>query len=241
VVVNVGTLTTGIDWDVRCICMCRPTKSDMLFVQIIGRGLRTAEGKDYCLILDHSDNHSRLGFVTDIDVSYTGLHVGKAPASDNRSDAIRLPKECKKCGFLRPPRVTTCPSCGFKAEVVSKVETLDGELRELKPKAKKPKPWEMDEYVVQGAPDFTERGAREMFYSELLGYAQSHSYKPGWASNKYKEKVGVWPTNMRHVFPSRTISSWTAGWIKHTMIRWAKSKRQSEAHAWGRPQPGGLG
>jgi DNA repair protein RadD len=38
----------------------------MLFVQIIGRGLRTADGKDDCLILDHTDTHLRLGFVTDI-------------------------------------------------------------------------------------------------------------------------------------------------------------------------------
>ena len=66
VVCNVGVLTTGIDWDVRCLVLARPTKSEMLFVQIVGRGLRTAEGKDHCLILDHSDNHARLGFVTDI-------------------------------------------------------------------------------------------------------------------------------------------------------------------------------
>ena len=45
VVCNVGVLTTGIDWDVRCIVLCRPTKSEMLYVQIIGRGLRTAPGK----------------------------------------------------------------------------------------------------------------------------------------------------------------------------------------------------
>ena len=54
----------GIDWDVRCIILARPTKSEMLFVQIIGRGLRLAEGKEDCLILDHSDTHLRLGFVT---------------------------------------------------------------------------------------------------------------------------------------------------------------------------------
>lgn len=48
VVCNIGTLTTGIDWDVRCLILARPTKSDALFVQIIGRALRTAEGKD-CL------------------------------------------------------------------------------------------------------------------------------------------------------------------------------------------------
>jgi superfamily II DNA or RNA helicase len=66
VVCNVGCLTTGIDWDVRCVILARPTKSEILFVQMIGRGLRTADGKDDCLILDHSDNHIRLGFVTDI-------------------------------------------------------------------------------------------------------------------------------------------------------------------------------
>jgi DNA repair protein RadD len=50
VVCNVGVLTTGIDWDVRCIILARPTKSEMLFVQMIGRGLRTADGKNDCLI-----------------------------------------------------------------------------------------------------------------------------------------------------------------------------------------------
>lgn len=49
VAVNIGTLTTGVDWDVRCISLCRPTKSESLFVQIIGRGLRTADGKSDCL------------------------------------------------------------------------------------------------------------------------------------------------------------------------------------------------
>lgn len=49
VAVNIGTLTTGIDWDVRCIILARPTKSKMLFCQMIGRGLRTAEAKADCL------------------------------------------------------------------------------------------------------------------------------------------------------------------------------------------------
>ena len=49
VVCNVGVLTTGVDWDVRCIILARPTKSEMLYTQIIGRGLRTAEGKDHCI------------------------------------------------------------------------------------------------------------------------------------------------------------------------------------------------
>ena len=47
IICNVGVLTTGIDLDVRCIILARPTKSRILFVQTIGRGLRTAEGKDH--------------------------------------------------------------------------------------------------------------------------------------------------------------------------------------------------
>ena len=42
VIVNVGVLTTGFDFEpTDCILMCRPTKSKILYTQIIGRGLRT--------------------------------------------------------------------------------------------------------------------------------------------------------------------------------------------------------
>jgi DNA repair protein RadD len=49
-----------------CIVDARPTKSEIRFVQTIGRGLRTAPGKDKLVILDHAGNHLRLGMVTDI-------------------------------------------------------------------------------------------------------------------------------------------------------------------------------
>jgi DNA repair protein RadD len=62
---NVGCLTTGVDWPVGCIILARPTKSEMLYVQMIGRGLRVNDGMNDCVILDHADNTLRLGFVTD--------------------------------------------------------------------------------------------------------------------------------------------------------------------------------
>lgn len=56
VLVNVAVLTTGFDYpETDCIILCRPTKSRILYEQIIGRGLRTAEGKDDCLIIDIND------------------------------------------------------------------------------------------------------------------------------------------------------------------------------------------
>jgi len=212
VVVSVGTLTMGIDWDVRCISMCRPTKSDMLFVQIVGRGLRTARGKEDCLILDHSDNHNRLGFVTDIDASYTGLHDGKAALHANRTNHIRLPKECPKCHFVRSPRVTGgCPKCGHKGEMVSKVKTEQGELRELKrtPKEK----LEID---------------KATFFAELKAYGLLHGYKEGWAANQYRDKTGVWPSHdIKHIMPAGTVSASTKGWITSRRIAYAKARQNA--------------
>jgi superfamily II DNA or RNA helicase len=216
VVCNVGTLTMGIDWDVRCISMCRPTKSEMLFVQIVGRGLRTADGKDHCLILDHSDNHQRLGFVTDIDVSHTGLCDGKTPDGADRTEAIRLPKECPKCSYLKPPRCALCPACGFLAVAVNKIKAQDGELRELKPKPK----------VKVKQPDLGDHASRMIFYAELRGYGLQRGYQSGWAANQYRERLGVWPSNdMKHVPAIGNVSAATLMWIKSRMIAYAKSKR----------------
>src|SRR5262249_561648 len=113
---------------VRTIVLARPTKSEMRYVQAIGRGLRPADGKDHCLILDHSDTTLRLGFVSDI--AHEELDDGKIRARKPR-DNIKLPKECPQCAYLRPAGTNKCPNCGFEAKPVSKVRVVDGELREL--------------------------------------------------------------------------------------------------------------
>ena len=65
VICNVATLAVGLDLPMTsCIIDARPTKSEIRFVQTIGRGLRTAPAKQNCLILDHAGNHLRLGMVT---------------------------------------------------------------------------------------------------------------------------------------------------------------------------------
>jgi len=105
VVCNVYCLTTGVDWDVRCIVLARPTRSEILYTQIIGRGLRVAEGKDDCLILDHSDTTLRLGFVTDI--CHETLNHGKERkgSAQARQKSRSMPKECPSCSYLKPAGV----------------------------------------------------------------------------------------------------------------------------------------
>jgi len=56
VLVNCGVFTEGVDIpNIDCVVMGRPTKSDILFIQMLGRGLRKSPGKESCLILDFFD------------------------------------------------------------------------------------------------------------------------------------------------------------------------------------------
>lgn len=49
---SVRTLTTGVDWPISCIIDAAPTRSEMLHVQKIGRGLRVNPGTEDCISAD---------------------------------------------------------------------------------------------------------------------------------------------------------------------------------------------
>lgn len=205
IVASVGCLTKGIDWDVRCILLARPTKSPMLYIQIIGRGLRVAEGKDYCLILDHSDTALRLGLPEDVEAEYTVLDDG---TKSEAGDVIReeaLPKECGSCGFVKPPKVHMCPSCGFAPERRHEVNEVEARLAEIKRRKNR-----------ESTPE--EKGR---FYAELMGYALERGFKPGWAAKQYREKFGVWPNKYKDV-AAQTPTTETRKWCKSRLIAYAK-------------------
>lgn len=209
VVCNVGCLTTGVDWDVRCIVLARPTKSEMLFVQMIGRGLRTAEGKQDCVILDHSDTHLRLGFVTDIHHdALDGGKAGKVARGEKSKEA--LPKECPACTFLKPAKVHACPACGFTPAKLSAVECEDGELVELSTRKRKPTPVE-----------------KRQFYAEIRGYAIARGKAEKWVLAQFRAKFNEWPHSQ--AVPPAEPGAETLGWIKSRQIAWAKSKQRAAA------------
>ena len=61
-VVNVGVLTTGFDFpELDHIILGRPTRSVALYYQMLGRGIRIADGKDCCVLDDLCDNVKRFG------------------------------------------------------------------------------------------------------------------------------------------------------------------------------------
>ena len=56
VLVNVGVLTEGFDEpSLETIIIAKPTRSTLLYTQIVGRGTRLYDGKPHCTIIDISD------------------------------------------------------------------------------------------------------------------------------------------------------------------------------------------
>ena len=188
IVCSVGCLTTGIDWDVRCIILARPTKSDMLYQQMIGRGLRIAEGKEDCLILDHSDTTLNLGFVDDI--IYDELDTTKPGERQKKRKPEKdsLPKECPECGALRKKEVFGCDECGWKPKHKKEnVNVIAGQLVEIGRNKTKKRHTKQDDRR-----DYNSNIKKE-WYLQLCNYAIERGYKPGWVSFKYKEAFGSWP------------------------------------------------
>lgn len=65
VVTNCGVLTEGVDIPATdCIIMARPTRSRVLYMQMLGRGLRLYPGKEDCLVIDVCDNCARNNALT---------------------------------------------------------------------------------------------------------------------------------------------------------------------------------
>jgi DNA repair protein RadD len=207
---NVATLDTGIDLDVRCIIDARPTRSRIRFVQTLGRGLRPAEGKDFCIILDHAGNHRRLGCVTEI--NFTELHDGKSNRSLDKAKREYTPviKLCPECHCVLPPRARVCPSCGWQIVAVTPIIEKPGELVELG----------SARLAVKHDP-----AEQIMFIAMLKGYAAERGYRDGWVWHKFKERFGV-DANMatiRRIEPAPPDIK-TRNWIKSRQIAWAKAR-----------------
>jgi len=106
--INVSVLTTGFNAPVcDLIALLMATQSTGKYVQIVGRGMRTAPGKENCLLLDYGNNVITHGAIDDVDPVRTrnvfNVVKGAPPM-----------KECPKCRSLLYAREMLCPACGFE-------------------------------------------------------------------------------------------------------------------------------
>jgi superfamily II DNA or RNA helicase len=215
VICNVGVLVAGFDADVRCVIYARPTKSEIRWIQCLGRGLRSAEGKDKCLIFDHSGTVHRLGYPDQIEYDELPSDKdGKDKVEQIKKEIERLeslPKPCPKCKFMKEAGQSVCPKCGFKP--LSGEDVVTDETREIQKLKEK-----LD--IDQGIDP-------QLFYSELIGWvreqnAKGKNYKEGFAAYKFKEKFNSWPNGLHK--SAKPCGIQTRNWIKSRFIRNAKRK-----------------
>jgi hypothetical protein len=98
VVTNCNVLTEGFDEPrVDCVIMARPTRSKLLYAQMVGRGTRLHPDKADLLVVDVADN-SRTH-------QLPGLHsLFNLPASINLGgrDALEIEREIERIAQMRP-------------------------------------------------------------------------------------------------------------------------------------------
>lgn len=223
VLVNVSIASYGFDApSVNCIQICRPTKSIVLHLQMIGRGMRPkGEEAKYqeCMVLDHAGNVRNLGMADDL--FRWRLDEGKA-ASENwtRNEESGEADEakqytCEDCQHIfASSRV--CPKCGWKVPFTKRdVRAAEADLVPIgKNNAKK---------LPEGWP------SHEVFYQMLMHHCQEKGWSPGWAYHKFMEKAECKPPfhwqNLSAVPPSPRIKNW----IHSRNIAYAKGRKKREA------------
>jgi len=110
IMTSVNILTEGFDMPVLdCLVFARPTLSSSLFLQAVGRVLRTHPGKDYGFLVDLTDNTSRFG--TDLDkIKVTVPKAVEAMEAKERT----MWKICPNCEIEVHIALRECPDCGFE-------------------------------------------------------------------------------------------------------------------------------
>jgi superfamily II DNA or RNA helicase len=115
--------------DIVCGISLRPTQSLGLWLQQVGRCLRTAPGKTHAVILDHAGNTLRHGMPDDeIEWSLHGAAVVK------KEGAVRKARTCPVCFAASSASGLKCENCGAAFPVAPRVvKERKGELEELTP------------------------------------------------------------------------------------------------------------
>jgi superfamily II DNA or RNA helicase len=222
VLVNVSIASYGFDSkEVSCVQICRPTRSIVLHLQMIGRGMRPKDDGGECLVLDHAGNVRALGFADDLfrwrlDEGKTGsANWTRDPKSGEAEEAKAV--ECEECHHLFQ-RSRVCPMCGWEKPFAKRdVDVIDGDLVPIGKALHKRLP-----------EDFP---THDIFYAMLRHYAQEKGYNQKWAAAQYRQKCDAWPpfhwNDMAMVPPAPRVRNWILG----MQIRYAKGKAKGRARA----------
>lgn len=166
VMVSVDLVSEGFDVPVcGAAIMLRPTQSESLFLQQVGRALRPAPGKDCAYILDHAENVTRHGLPQD-DREWS--LEGRRPR-----ETVPGVRVCGSCFAVSPSGTQVCPECGTAFPVAPdrrrEVDEVAGELIELTP-----------EMIAERRRQRQREIGLARTEQELRALAERRGYRPGW-------------------------------------------------------------
>jgi len=223
---NCAVFTEGVDIPtISCVIMARPTKSIVMYLQCVGRGMRLASGKTDMILLDMAGVYWEHGPITEItNWSLNEKTKMGSEKNEKRKERNSRPITCLSCHHVYTGQLK-CPHCGTiptKERYGQDVEEIDAVLGEIvykgatgKDKSKKSKNFTMEE--------------KQSWYSQLLMHARTKGYSDGWAAHQYKAKHQVWPNKLDKVTKPITIN--VANWIKSQNIRKANSPKKVDGQS----------
>lgn len=172
VLVTVDVVSEGFDCPGASVAiLLRPTQSEALYLQQVGRVLRTAPGKQHALVLDHVGNVHRHGFPDDARAWSLEDRPRRGRAGGAAAPSVRT---CPTCYAAFKP-APICPCCGTYCTIqpARKLRQVDGELQELHRESVRQRIAERNHSrQAQG---------RARTLPELLALAKQRGYSPGWA------------------------------------------------------------
>ncbi len=166
VLCSVDVVSEGTDVPaVSAAILLRPTQSEALYLQQIGRILRPQPGK-IAIVLDHVGSTVKHGFIDDVRV----WSLDAKPKRKKASEPAPSVRQCPMCFAAFKPQ-PACPCCGFEVPIKPKHQLTqrEGELREMR-----------RQDAIQRREKRKEQG-RARTLPELLALAKKKGYKPGWA------------------------------------------------------------
>ena len=144
--VSVEKFVKGFDVPyVRCMIGARPYSSSLASViQQLGRGMRIADGKEYCLYLDHAGNMA--GWYDEVSEFWANgvneLPQDKVKKAQRKEGGERKESICPECHFVQPQGSGgTCIYCGHTWTKRSTKTTVPGRMGELE-RPGKAKDWQ---------------------------------------------------------------------------------------------------
>ena len=127
IITNCSLFGEGVDVpNIGAVILLRPTASLALHLQMIGRSLRPAPGKDRALILDFAGNCSRHGLP---DAPHAWSLDAKPRRPCERPDGPRL-RRCKACTALNRAAALECSECGADLRTIAERREIEIALRE---------------------------------------------------------------------------------------------------------------